>query len=182
MKRYIFFLLGFGSLATYVSASASNLTKSENAGGMENTLGPALLSVLAPSQQKVDIEKSFASHTAKALKFTTPPQQLEALERMFTASITYEEKLLAVYTKMRNLARQMDTVKDAVERKRMSGEMRALIENYKNICEEREKAPVEAGLISENALEGLLAMPEIQAVKKAIKKLVLSQFDKHVEK
>lgn len=180
MKSHIIFLFVFGLLAARASVSAADPPKEEKgAASMESMLGAALLPVLAPSQQKVEMEKSFAKHTATALKAVTSPQQLEALEKMFEASIHFEERLLAVYTQMQQLAQLIESTDDAEERKRMSREMKTLIKKYKEICEEREKAPVQAGLITQSALDGLLAVPEIQSVKEAIKNLVLAQFYKY---
>lgn len=179
MKSNILLLFVFGFLAAGGSASTSDPPKNENGEDTEGMLGSALLPVLAPSQQKVAMERSFAEHTAKALKPVTTPEQLDALRRMFNASISYEEKLLEVYTRMQELAQLIDSLEDLSEREPLSKEMKSLIAKYREICEEREKAPVEAGLITESALEGLLAVPEIQAVKEAIKNLVLSKFYKY---
>lgn len=179
MKRFGYFL--YMSALVAFGASASN-TQQQSAvadPGFKSILESALVPLLAPSERKMQLHKFIAKSTLSMLGSFTSPEQVTVFEKLFGMSIARDEQLLEIYSRMKELMGKIDKQEDPEAEATMRSEMTDLIDRYKEVNLQRQRSAVEAGLLSAEALDGILAVPEIKLIQDSIDSAILAPFERY---
>ncbi|KAL8274783.1 hypothetical protein Esti_001258 [Eimeria stiedai] len=149
----------------------------------EGSLSDILQELLRPSDLRLELMRQTSQQllmmTENALNFSA--EFSDKLKEMVSLSLDLEEQRLSTFKTMTSLKQQMSTgtfteEEDAANRK----EMRRLADKLKDLTKKADMVPVEVGLLGEEVVSGLLALPEVKAVEQALMKVLLSPFADYV--
>lgn len=143
-------------------------------------VGQVLAPWLAPSQERLDLEKSLASSIAAAMSSLGAHDVRNNFTKHFAMAVEIEQKLLKAYTRMKEIRSEIDQGVAPDVESSLRKEMKELISECRELYRSRQDLVRQSGMIPALKIEKELEAPLLEQAINYVDDLVLKPFEKYL--